>query len=50
MLDRLREPARTDEVSHRQLGIDYLRQGVACPFLEQESCSIYDERPLACRK
>lgn len=50
MLDRLRAPARTDETSRRQLGIDYFRHGVACPFLEQESCSIYAERPLACRE
>lgn len=50
MLDRLRKPARTDEASRRQLGIDYFRHGVACPFLEQESCSIYAERPLACRE
>jgi Fe-S-cluster containining protein len=50
MLDRLRAPARTDEASRRRLGIDYFRHGVACPFLEQESCSIYTERPLACRE
>lgn len=50
MLDRLRAPARMDEASRRQLGIDYFRHGVACPFLEQESCSIYAERPLACRE
>ncbi|HEV2679517.1 MAG TPA: YkgJ family cysteine cluster protein [Rhodanobacter sp.] len=50
MLDRLRAPARMDEASRRKLGIDYFRHGVACPFLEQESCSIYAERPLACRE
>ncbi|MES2313440.1 MAG: YkgJ family cysteine cluster protein [Pseudomonadota bacterium] len=50
MLDRLRAPARLDEASRRRLGIDYFRHGVACPFLEQESCSIYTERPLACRE
>ncbi|OOG55650.1 YkgJ family cysteine cluster protein [Rhodanobacter sp. C03] len=50
MLERLRAPARMDETSRRQLGIDYFRNGVACPFLEQESCSIYAERPLACRE
>jgi Fe-S-cluster containining protein len=50
MLDRLRAPARMDEASRRRLGIDYFRHDVACPFLEQESCSIYTERPLACRE
>jgi Fe-S-cluster containining protein len=50
MLDRLRAPASMGETSRRELGIDYFRHGVACPFLENESCSIYAERPLACRE
>lgn len=29
---------------------EYFRQGVACPFLVDESCSIHSERPLACRE
>ncbi|HEY2414744.1 MAG TPA: YkgJ family cysteine cluster protein [Pirellulaceae bacterium] len=28
----------------------YFRQGIACPFLEEESCSIYADRPLVCRE
>ena len=32
------------------LGLAYFRLGIACPFLEDESCSIYDERPIACRE
>ena len=28
----------------------YLRLGIACPFLEDEACSIYEERPVACRQ
>ncbi len=28
----------------------YFAKGVPCPFLEEESCSIYDERPLICRE
>lgn len=50
MLERLSAPEKTDESSRRVLGIDYFRHGIACPFLEQESCSIYAERPLACRE
>lgn len=50
MLERLRAPSGMDEASRRQLGIEYFRHRVACPFLEQESCSIYAERPLACRE
>jgi Fe-S-cluster containining protein len=28
----------------------YFRQQVACPFLENESCSIHPQRPLVCRE
>ncbi len=34
----------------RQLVVDYFACGVACPFLEQESCSIHPHRPLICRE
>ncbi|HRI38026.1 MAG TPA: YkgJ family cysteine cluster protein [Nitrospira sp.] len=34
-----------DEVNHR-----YYALRLACPFLEEESCTIYDERPAACRE
>lgn len=33
-----------------QLAIDYFHAYVACPFLENESCSIHSIRPLACRE
>jgi hypothetical protein len=33
-----------------ELGLDYFRLGLACPFLEDESCSIYADRPIACRE
>ena len=29
---------------------EYFKQGVSCPFLEDESCSIHESRPLACRE
>jgi Fe-S-cluster containining protein len=29
---------------------DYFRLSIACPFLEDEACSIYEERPIACRE
>jgi Fe-S-cluster containining protein len=32
------------------LGMRYFRQGVACPFLEDEACSIHADRPLSCRQ
>ncbi len=32
------------------VGMSYFDQGIPCPFLEEESCSIYGERPLVCRE
>lgn len=32
------------------LNRDYYAIKMACPFLEQEMCSIYDDRPAACRE
>jgi hypothetical protein len=31
-------------------GSRYFREGVPCPFLENESCSIYADRPMTCRE
>ncbi len=36
--------------SDRELSIAYFALGVACPFLEDESCSIHRDRPLVCRE
>jgi len=33
-----------------ELAARYFRLMVACPFLEDESCSIYEERPISCRE
>jgi len=42
---------RADEATDRlALGREYFRLGIACPFLEDESCSIHADRPLACRE
>lgn len=30
--------------------MDYFHEGVPCPFLEGESCSIHESRPVACRE
>jgi Fe-S-cluster containining protein len=34
----------------RELGERYFALQIACPFLEDESCSIHAERPLVCRE
>ncbi|MCW5747310.1 MAG: YkgJ family cysteine cluster protein [Alphaproteobacteria bacterium] len=43
-VDRLKGEAKY------QMSLDYFRLGIACPFLEHGSCSIYEERPLVCRE
>lgn len=51
-LDDERLTAETTElIAKRQAAaIDYFHESVACPFLEDESCSIHESRPLACRE
>ncbi len=39
-----------DDEQMSVLGLDYFRLGIACPFLEAESCSIHPNRPSACRE
>ena len=39
-----------EEEKTTQLATDYFHAGVACPFLERESCSIHPIRPLSCRE
>lgn len=34
----------------RSLSLEAFALGIACPFLEDEACSIYADRPLACRQ
>ena len=34
----------------RILGREYFQLGIPCPFLEEESCSIYHDRPITCRE
>jgi Fe-S-cluster containining protein len=34
----------------QEAALEYFRLGLACPFLEDESCSIHPDRPVACRE
>lgn len=36
--------------SSTEVGLEYFRLGIPCPFLEDESCSIHRDRPLTCRE
>ncbi len=33
-----------------ELVTEYFREGIPCPFLENESCSIHEDRPIVCRE
>ena len=33
-----------------ELALEYFSLGIACPFLEEESCSIHPDRPVVCRE
>lgn len=55
VLARFREAARSLESSGMERAallseaVAYFRLGIACPFLESESCGIHPHRPSACR-
>ncbi len=49
LLDPIRDLDGPD-TDYRALGLAYFRQGIPCPFLEAESCSIHPERPIVCRE
>jgi Fe-S-cluster containining protein len=50
IFDKLSDPARITAEELMPLGLQYFHLGIACPFLEDESCSIHPERPVACRE
>lgn len=50
MLDELGDKERFPYHDIRNFSLKYFRLGIPCPFLENESCSIYEERPVVCRE
>jgi Fe-S-cluster containining protein len=50
LTDRLLDAERFEKEELDVVGMAYFNLGIACPFLENESCGIYDERPLRCRE
>jgi Fe-S-cluster containining protein len=50
ILEKLRNPDGFSDDELRPMGLEYFRQGIPCPFLEREACSIYADRPVACRE
>jgi Fe-S-cluster containining protein len=50
LLGNLLHPEGWNDGEGRTLGMRYFQEAIACPFLEEESCSIYADRPSACRE
>jgi len=50
LLDKLREIAPLEDDARREIARKYFALGIACPFLDDESCSIYEQRPIRCRE
>ena len=50
LLEKLRQPERWYREGYREFGLEYFRLGIACPFLKDEACSIYPDRPVTCRE
>jgi Fe-S-cluster containining protein len=50
MWSRLESMAASTPEERLALSLEYFALGIACPFLENESCSIHAERPLMCRQ
>jgi Fe-S-cluster containining protein len=50
LLEDLLDLGRVRKERRGELALQYFRQGIACPFLEEESCSIHPDRPLVCRE
>lgn len=50
LADVLLDPAQRRDRPDREISLAYFAQRIPCPFLEDESCSIHADRPLACRE
>jgi Fe-S-cluster containining protein len=50
LYEELDRQAMLDVDRRKKLADRYFQLSIACPFLEEESCSIHEQRPLACRE
>jgi Fe-S-cluster containining protein len=50
LLDKLRTHEQWTEDESKKIQVQYFLQGIACPFLEDEACSVYRDRPATCRE
>jgi Fe-S-cluster containining protein len=50
ILEAVKGIGALSEEERLEAGHRYFALGIACPFLEDESCSIYEQRPMRCRE
>jgi len=50
LIAKFRKMSRYTPAERVEIAMDFFRAGVACPFLEDESCSIHPARPMSCRE
>lgn len=50
LLERLESPQDLDETARREVAVEYYGLHLDCPFLDEESCTIHPDRPIACRE
>ena len=50
LIAKFREMSRYTPAERQEIAMDFFYAGVACPFLEDESCSIHPARPMVCRE
>lgn len=48
--EKLDATAGMDNKKRQEVVKEYFEEGIPCPFLEEESCSIHPNRPLSCRE
>ena len=48
--ERMDEYTKLSHEERQTIVLEYFYDGIPCPFLENESCSIHAVRPLACRE
>ncbi len=48
--EKLSECASQTHEEQEKVVMEYFHEGISCPLLEEGSCSIHEDRPLACRE
>jgi Fe-S-cluster containining protein len=50
LLEKIRRCDQWTDEEYKAIGREYFQLSIACPFLEEESCSIHPDRPVSCRE